>query len=219
MQNGLVTASIASEKAELLNQLFHSVFNTSLDNCPQYFSSLPTSSLSSIDISYEDTFMALTSLDSSKAMGGDGIPPHILKHSATVVLYPIHHLFMLCLAQSYLALEWQTHYITPIPMSRDLSSVSNYQTISLLYCWPKLLEKLVFDKVSEFWCPPIYHFSSLGLSELFYFAATNSVQWVLHLRSYWSLSSRLSLSRYTQGFRYRFTWQAPIHVLKWWYYW
>ena len=150
VQHGSVTASTASEKAELLNQFFHSVFNTSLDNCPQDFSSLPSSSLSSIDFSYEDTFLALTSLDSSKAMGGDGIPPHILKHSATALLYPIHHLFMLCLAQSYLPLEWRSHYITPIPKSGDLSSASNYRPISLLCCLSKVLEKLVFDKISEF---------------------------------------------------------------------
>ena len=148
---GLVTASTASEKAELLNHLFHSVFNTSLGNCSQESSSLPTSSLSSTDISYEDTFMPLTSLDPSKAMGGgDGIPPHILKHSATPLLYPIHHLFMLCLAQSHLPIEWRSHYITPIPKCGDRSPVSSYQTICLLCCLRKVLGSLVFDKESEF---------------------------------------------------------------------
>ena len=100
MHHSSVTASTASEKAELLNQFFCSVFVASLDNCPEDSSSLPTSSLISIDIPYEDTFMALTFIDSSKAMDGDGI----LKHFDTVLLHPTHHLYMLCLAHSYLPL-------------------------------------------------------------------------------------------------------------------
>ena len=58
--------------------------------------------------------MALTSLDFSKAMGGGEIVHHILKHFATALLYPVHHLFILYLAQSYLPLEWRSHYNTPI---------------------------------------------------------------------------------------------------------
>ena len=61
-----VTASTESEKAEPLNQFFHSVINTGLDNCPLDCSALPNSSLSSIDISYENTFMVLTPLEFQK---------------------------------------------------------------------------------------------------------------------------------------------------------
>ena len=95
-----VTASTAFEKEELLNSFTQ--FLIQVDNCPLDSSSLPSSFLISIDFSYEHTFMALTYLDSLKAVGCDGILPFILKHSATAVLYPIHHLFMLYLAQSYL---------------------------------------------------------------------------------------------------------------------
>ena len=83
-------------------------------------------------------------------MGGDRIPLIILKHSASALLYPIHHLFTLCLSQSYLPAEWHSHYITPIPKSDDLSSVSNYRPISLLCCISKVLERVVFEKVCEF---------------------------------------------------------------------
>ena len=33
-------------------------------------------------------------------MGGDGIPPIILREAATAVLEPLHHLFLLCVQQS-----------------------------------------------------------------------------------------------------------------------
>ena len=150
IHHGSVTATMKSDKAELFNKFFHSVFTTNYEHCSQDSPSFPNSSLCSIDISHDDTFTALASLDPSKAMGGDRIPPIILKHSASALLYPIHHLFTLCLSQSYLPAEWRSHYITPIPKSGDLSSVSNYRPISLLCCISKVLERVVFEKVCEF---------------------------------------------------------------------
>ena len=93
---------------------------------------------------------ALSSLDSSKAMEGDVIPPIALKQAATALLEPIHHLFSLCLPKSYLPNEWHSHCFTPIPKCGNKSSVSNYRPISLLCSLSKVLEKIVFDKISDF---------------------------------------------------------------------
>ena len=184
MQHGSVTATTQSDKAELFNQFFHSVFTTSYEHCSQDRSSFPNSSLCSIEISLDDTFTALASLDSSKAMGGDKIPPIILKHSASALLYPIHHLFTLCLSQSYLPAEWRSHYITPIPKSGDLSSVSNYRPISLLCCMSKVLEKIVFEKVCKFLIP-----SSISLRQ-FGFVWNRSTLQQLILYSEFLISAR-----------------------------
>ena len=67
-----------------------------IESTTPHASTLPASSLCSIDISLEDTFLALSSCDPSKAMGGDGIPPMILKHAASALAEPVHHLFYLC---------------------------------------------------------------------------------------------------------------------------
>ena len=74
-----------------------------------------------------DTYTALTSLD----MGGNGIPPVILKHTAVALLEPIHHPFTLCMSKSYLPEEWRCHHITPIYKSGDRSVISNYRPVSL----------------------------------------------------------------------------------------
>ena len=97
-----------------------------------------------------DLFKALCSLNCGKAMGGDGIPPIILKGTAAAILEPLHHLFAMCTQKSSLSAEWRDHYITPIPKSGDRSVVSNYRPISLLSCISKLFERLVFDQVSTF---------------------------------------------------------------------
>ena len=138
------------DKANSFNEFFHSVFNSSTTDPSLDCHSFPNKSICSISISEHDTFLALSSLDPSKAMGGDGIPPIILRHCATSLAEPVHYLFMQCLRQSYLPKEWRCHFITPIPKSKDTSSVTQYRPISLLCCLSKVLEKLVFDKINVF---------------------------------------------------------------------
>ena len=144
------SAQSDSDKANLFNKFFHSVFTVDIESTTPHASTLPASSLCSIDISLEDTFLALSSCDPSKAMGGDGIPPMILKHAASALAEPVHHLFSLCLTKSYLPAEWRCHHITPIHKSGDRSTITNYRPISLLSCLSKILERLVFDKTYDF---------------------------------------------------------------------
>ena len=153
VSHGSVSATSPTEKANLFNEFFYSVFNSTSVSFPSSSLSLlpfPDSSLCSIDISEEEVYCVLTSLDPSKATGGDGIPPLILKYCADSLSKPLLHLFSLCLSKSYLPKEWRRHYITPIYKSGDKSSVLNYRPISLLCCVAKVLECLVYDKVSNF---------------------------------------------------------------------
>uniref|UniRef100_A0A1X7T752 Endonuclease/exonuclease/phosphatase domain-containing protein n=1 Tax=Amphimedon queenslandica TaxID=400682 RepID=A0A1X7T752_AMPQE len=128
----------------------------------------PAQTLDSIEISIQDVFSALVSLNPSKATGIDGIPARLLKSFATPLCEPIHHLLVQCFAQSYLSLEWKTHLITPIHKSGDKSSVTNYRPISLLCCISNVLEKIIFDKIADFIQP---HFVSLQKSSLITFCS------------------------------------------------
>ena len=99
----------------------------------------PSPTLSSITLSVGDTYDALASLDPSKTMGIDGIPPGVLKFTVDALYKPIHHLFSLCISKSYIPLEWRFHKIIPVLKSADKSYVSNYCPISLLCCISKVL--------------------------------------------------------------------------------
>ena len=138
MYQDSTSAHTAAGEANLINKFFHSVFSTNTD--PMTLdNSFSDGSLCSINISLHDTFTALTSLYCSKAMGGDGIPPIILKCTAVALLEPIHHLFVLCLPKSYLPKEWRSHRITPIFKSGDRSVVlttvlSSSSVVSLKAC-------------------------------------------------------------------------------------
>ena len=94
----------------------------------------PNSVLGDISISKDEV---------SKAMGCDSIGPKLLKHCATALYQPFHHLLCERLAQQYIPFEWHTHLIKPIFKTGDRSSVMNYRPISLLCVSSKVLERIV----------------------------------------------------------------------------
>lgn len=87
------SATSDEDKAHLLNFFFHSAFL--FDMSSPSFSSLsqPALSLDAIDITVQDVYSALISLDPSKATGIDGIPVRLLKFCTTPLCTPINHLF------------------------------------------------------------------------------------------------------------------------------
>ena len=78
------------------------------------------------------------------------LSPKLLKHCAPALYSVLHHLFRLCLDQSYIPSDWRMHLITPILKSGDKSQVTNYRPISLLCITSKILERLVYNNLMEY---------------------------------------------------------------------
>ena len=145
-----VVASTDQHKAELFNQFFFSVYSQKLPNVAMSSASSPADVLCSIEISVQDVYDTLISLDPSKAMGVDRIGPIVLKNCAGSLCYPIHHLFNTSLSTGQLPVEWRTHLITPIFKAGDRSLIKNYRPIALLCSISKVLERLVFMHDASF---------------------------------------------------------------------
>lgn len=94
-------------------------------------------------------FKVLSTLDTSKSTGPDGIGPRILKCCALALFEPLHYLYTLCLSQGTIPREWCLHRITPIMKSGDRSFIKNYRPISILCTGSLVLEHLVFDRISD----------------------------------------------------------------------
>jgi len=74
----------------------------------------PTNSIiDSISITVEEVFNALTSLDSTKATGIDGISPAVLKHCAYPLTKPLHYLFSYAIYYCCFPSKWRIHCIIP----------------------------------------------------------------------------------------------------------
>ena len=100
LHHGSIVADSDTDKANVFNDYFYSVFTQASTDL-----SLPTknpSHLSHISITEEDVFNSLINLDTSKAMGPDGIPPIALSKCASVLYKPFHYLYHLILKYSYL---------------------------------------------------------------------------------------------------------------------
>ena len=143
-----ISATTNSDKAELFNQFFHSVFSSTTFTLPPT-SCLPTpsKSLSVIEISESDIMEVLKHLDPSKAHGPDSIGPNILKYCSSALCVPLLHLFTQCVKQHNIPCEWKLHLISPIYKAGDKTSVRNYRPISLLSCTSKVLERIIYNKI------------------------------------------------------------------------
>ena len=133
------------DKATLFNKYFYSVFSESSYVLPQ-FQDMPStnSTTDSINFTEDEVYSALSSLDSTKATGIDGISPAVLKNCASVLTKPLCYLFSLIILCCCLPSEWKTHCIIPIFKSGNKSIVSNYRPISLLCIVSKVLERIIY---------------------------------------------------------------------------
>ena len=144
--------------AELFNKFFNSTFTSSSYNLPS-FDALPQprNQLHHINISSSDVYIALSTLDPTKAFGCDNVHPRILKYCALALVEPISHLFRLSLQNSCIPEEWKLHKICPIPKAGDLTSVSNYRPITLLPIISKVLERIIYYQIIKFIRPLLSH--------------------------------------------------------------
>jgi len=62
---------------------------------------------------------------------------------------PIHHLFMTSITSGAIPSKWKMHKIIAVYKSGDKSSVKNYHPILLLCIISKVLDRLIYDKITN----------------------------------------------------------------------
>ena len=144
-----ISANSDSAKAFLFNKYFHSVFTQAASHPAPPDDIDHHTMLSELNISDSEVLNVLLNLDTTKAMGPDGIPPIVLQRCATALHQPLCYLFNLTLQFSYLPRDWKVHKIVPIFKSGDPTSVKNYRPISLLSNTSKVLERIIYNKMVD----------------------------------------------------------------------
>jgi hypothetical protein len=143
------TASTDHEKANLLNTFFHSCFNTSHPPIASRCDSQDFECSEELLCTEEEVFDLLSSLDTTKASGPDGLSARMLKSTATSITSSVTKLFNLSISKCRIPKMWKTSVIVPIPKASDVSAPSNYRPISLLPLLSKLLEKHIHYLISQ----------------------------------------------------------------------
>ena len=95
------------------------------------------------DIDKNFVYRFLSSLDTSKATGLDGIGPRLLKLSSGIISKSVSFIAQKCIASSEFLNMWKQAKVTPLHKGGAKKELSNYLPISLLPTLSKLLEKII----------------------------------------------------------------------------
>ena len=115
---------------------------TSYCNYPE---DVPTLHLGGIGpIHFTDLVKAMPSKNSTDL---DGISTFLLKQISYEISVPLAHIFNLSLTRGVFPAQLKTTRIVPINKAGDPTNCDNYRPISLVKTFPKILEKLVCNKL------------------------------------------------------------------------
>lgn len=139
------------EKAQAFNDHFQSYsnINDSDASIPE-FACNNNPKLSEIKINYDDVNDLIKCIDTSKATGPDLITPRMLKEAGISIVPSLTELFKLSLNINKFPASWKIANVVPIYKKDDPSIINNYRPVSLLSCVGKLLERVVFKYVFNY---------------------------------------------------------------------
>ena len=89
----------------------------------------------------------INNLNSKKSPGYDGISSQVIKAIATEISEPLSHIFNLTFLSGTIPDDLKIALVTPIFKANENNEFKNYRPISVLTCFSKLLEKLMYKRL------------------------------------------------------------------------
>ena len=137
-----------SKKAQLLNNLFTSVFTKeNMDNMPDLSQRHPGEPIMSLEITVEMVEKKLKKQRPTKSQGPDGFHLRVLQETASTINLPLSLIFMKSLAEK-IPETWKTD-ITPIHKKGKKTLPGNYRPVSLTSVVGKVMESFVRDRLVQ----------------------------------------------------------------------
>ena len=133
------------EKAELFNVFFYNQFSK-----PSKYDISVNFDLGesfNIDFSLSKVENLLSDINSSKAMGPDGIHGKMLKNCSKGLAGPLSKLFQICYYNCKLPSDWKSAHVVPVHKKGSKTDVENYRPISLTSLVVKTLERIIRDEI------------------------------------------------------------------------
>ena len=107
-------------------------------------------SLSTIDFSTDDILKFIRNFDPNKVHGHDTISIRMIKICDTSICRPLKLIFQACLESGKFLNEWKKANVVPVHKKDYRQILKNYRPISLLPIAGKIFERLLYDRMFEF---------------------------------------------------------------------
>ena len=141
------------EKASLLSDYFAGQSRlppTPTDFSLPEFHCLTESRLHNIVFSNLQVKKVLESLDPNKATGPDHISNRILKSTATSLAGPLANVFNISMQNQTFPDIWKLAHLCPVQKVENANTKNNFRPISLLSAISKVMERIVFSAMYEY---------------------------------------------------------------------
>lgn len=92
----------------------------------------------------------INSLKRNKSPGYDGLSAKIIQCVGNEISKPLAHIFNLTFTTGIIPEELKIALVTPIYKANEANIFTNYRPISVLTCFSKLLEKLMYKRLIKF---------------------------------------------------------------------
>jgi hypothetical protein len=142
----------SSEKAIAFTDFFQSqqTLNEPMGHQLPNLIMLTDQRLSDISTTPEEVKKILTSLESGKAHGGDGVSVRLLKETSDSIKKPLTKLLNESFSSGKVPITWKMANISPVHKKDCRSTVGNYRPISLLSTLAKVQERIVYRRMYRF---------------------------------------------------------------------
>ena len=115
-----------------------------------YISTAQKHSIFMRPIAEDEILKIIYKFDKNKSAGHDGIGNLIVKGVAKEIVHPLTAIFNLSLSTGKVPDNLKIAKVIPIHKKDDKEIFSNYRPVSVLPCFSKILERLVFNRCTEF---------------------------------------------------------------------
>ncbi len=92
----------------------------------------------------------IRNLNPKKSPGYDGLSVKVIRSVTDVILEPLSYIFNLTFISGNIPDNLKTALITPVFKANENNEFKNYRPISVLTCFSKLLEKLMYKRLIKF---------------------------------------------------------------------
>ena len=98
----------------------------------------------------EEIFKVVNSLKNKKSYGSDEISNNLLKLIIPYIINPLVHIFNISLLSGVFPSDMKIAKVIPIFKKDDSTLLSNYRPVSILSSFSKILERIVYNRLSSF---------------------------------------------------------------------